>query len=266
MVHYNFGVYHWRQRLRTVLSALGVAVLSLQVWRTSSSRRVRLVATAATAGAVVHGTGAMRRVLHPPPWALDRYKYAVLADELPFERADRALDIGCGTGRSLVGLAPTIPESCTVVGLDVFDNRIILGNAPLLAQRNGRKAGIDVSPVAGDAARLPVATDSQDVLTACRVLHDLPAAYARRPPRGGHGAPDTDAERTLREAHRTCAPDGVLGVLELPITPDDADGAIVSPEMYWRERVSEAGFAIETVERLDRRRRDDQYVLIVATP
>jgi SAM-dependent methyltransferase len=251
MVHYNFGVYHWRQRLRTVLSALGVAVLSLQVWRTSSSRRVRLVATAATAGAVVHGTGAMRRVLHPPPWALDRYKYAVLADELPFERADRALDIGCGTGRSLVGLAPTIPESCTVVGLDVFDNRIILGNAPLLAQRNGRKAGIDVSPVAGDAARLPVATDSQDVLTACRVLHDLPAA---------------DAERTLREAHRTCAPDGVLGVLELPITPDDADGAIVSPEMYWRERVSEAGFAIETVERLDRRRRDDQYVLIVATP
>jgi SAM-dependent methyltransferase len=251
MSHYNFGVYHWQQRLRTTLSALGVAVLSVVLWRRSSSRGARLAATAATAGAVIHGTAAMRRVLFPPPWALERYKYAALADELPFERADRALDIGCGTGRSLVGLAPHVPDSCTVVGLDVFDNRIILGNAPLLARRNGRRAGIDASPVAGDAARLPVATDSQDVLTACRVLHDLPAA---------------DAERTLREAHRVCAPDGALGVLELPIIPDDVDGATVSPEAYWREHVSEAGFAIETVERLDRRRRDDQYVLIVATP
>lgn len=245
---YNFGVYHWRERLRTVLWAVVGAIVSALVWRASSSRRVRLAAAVATVWPVVRGGKTALRTFIPPPWSLERYKYTALADELPFEGAAHALDIGCGTGRSLVGLAPGIPESCTVVGLDVFDSRIILGNGPALARRNGRKAGIDVSPVAGDAARLPVASDSQDVITACRVLHDLSPV---------------DADRTLREARRVCAPDGVLGILELPITPD---GVSTDPETYWRERVVEAGFAIETVERVDRTRRDDQYVLIVTTP
>ena len=79
-------------------------------------------------GGVVHGATAARRLLSPPPWALNREPYATLASALPFARADRALDIGCGTGRSLVGLSPSVPDSCTVLGLDVFDDRIILGN------------------------------------------------------------------------------------------------------------------------------------------
>lgn len=248
MSYYNFGVYHWRQRLQTMLSALGITLLSWLLWRRSASRRIRFGAMVSMAGAVISGGEATRRMLVPPPWTLERYKYDALASHLSFENANRALDIGCGTGRSLVGLAPAIPDSCTVVGLDVFDNRIILGNAPALARRNGRTAGIDVSPVAGDAARLPIATDSQDVVTACRVLHDLPRE---------------NADRTLREARRVCASDGILGVLELPITPD---GVAAPSEEYWHERVTEAGFDIETIERLDRKRRDDQYILIVATP
>lgn len=42
-----------------------------------------------------------------------------------------------------------------MVGLDVFDDRVILGNALLLARRNGRNTGIDATPVVGDVARLP---------------------------------------------------------------------------------------------------------------
>lgn len=213
----------------------------------SGSRPLRGVGIAVTLGAVVRGRRVARHVLSPPPWAIERYKYDALAARLPLERANRVLDIGCGTGRSLVGLAPHVPDSCRVIGFDVFDNRIILGNAPLLAQRNAWNAGIDATPIAGDAARLPFGTNSHDIITACRVLHDLPAA---------------DIDRTLREAHRVCRPDGVLGILELPITPDNAD----DPPKYWRERVSEAGFAIETFERLQRRQDDGQYAVIVATP
>jgi SAM-dependent methyltransferase len=243
---YNFGVYHWRRRFRSVLYSLGALVVVGVLWRRGSSR-LRSIAIAVALGAVIPGVRAVRRVLFPAPWTIERYKYDALAVRLPLEQANHVLDIGCGTGRSLVGLAPHV-ASCRIIGLDVFDDRVILGNAPALAQKNGLNAGIDVTPIAGDAARLPLATDSHDVITACRVLHDLPAA---------------DIDRTLHEAHRVCDPDGVLGILELPITPD---GVSDDPSNYWRNRVSEAGFDIETVERLQRKQGDNRYIIIVATP
>lgn len=180
---------------------------------------------------------------------LDRGSHATLAGALPFAQADHALDIRCGTGRSLVGLAPSVPDSCTVLGLDVFDDRIILGNGPALAEQNSREAGIDVTPIVGDAARLPVATDSQDVVTACRVLHDLPASAVGP---------------ALREAHRVCTAEGTFGMLELPIVPEDTTAP--HPEDYWPDRILQAGFTVTRVERVSRGRRSEPYVLVIATP
>jgi SAM-dependent methyltransferase len=94
-------------------------------------------------GRAVHGATAAGRLLSPPPWALDREPYAALASALPFARADRALDIGCGTGRSLVGLAPSVPESCRVLGLDVFDDHIILGNGPAFPSATSRSNALN---------------------------------------------------------------------------------------------------------------------------
>lgn len=245
---YYFGLYHWRSRLREV--AVGaVAFLGVgAVWRKTPSRSVRALAVALSLPALVRAGRAGAKLLRPPPWALERYKYDALAVELPLEGASEILDIGCGTGRSLVGLAPHLPEDSSVVGLDVFDDRVILGNAPLLARRNARKAGIDVTPIRGDAARLPLASRSQEVVTACRVLHDLPAE--------DHG-------RALREIRRVCAPDGAVGVLELPIVPDGVDA---DPETYWRERVAEAGFGVETVRRVERTRGGEPYIVLAAAP
>ncbi|KYH26214.1 ubiquinone/menaquinone biosynthesis C-methyltransferase UbiE [Halalkalicoccus paucihalophilus] len=245
---YYFGLYHWRSRLRSVLvgccSLLAFALLR----RATPSRGVRLLVAALSLPALLRAGRAGSKLLRPPPWALERYKYDALADELPLGEAARVLDIGCGTGRSLVGLAPHLSEDASVVGLDVFDSRVILGNAPLLARRNAREAGIDVTPVRGDAARLPLASRSQEVVTACRVLHDLPAE--------DHGC-------ALEEIHRVCAPDGTVGVLELPIVPE---GTGSDPETYWRERVAEAGFAVETVRRVERTRGGEPYIVLVAAP
>lgn len=244
---YNFGVYHWRRRLRTLGVALGMALVAAACWR-RDSRRFRLLAIVVMLGAALRGGEVIQHVLSPPPWTVERYKYDALAAELSLGGAERLLDVGCGTGRSLVGLAPHLSNSCAVFGLDVFDDRVILGNAPALARRNGRRAGIDVTPVVGDAARLPLRGGSQDAVTACRVLHDLPASAV---------AP------ALSEAHRVCAPEGQFGLLELPLTPD---GVTAPPEAYWHERVTAAGFDIETATRIDRRGRDDRYVLLVARP
>jgi ubiquinone/menaquinone biosynthesis C-methylase UbiE len=189
----------------------------------------------------------VRRLLVPPPWSVEQYKYDALAERLPSEDADRVLDVGCGTGRSLVGLAPSVPDDCTVAGLDVFDARVILGNGPVLARRNATWADLDAEIVAGDASRLPVADDSQGVVTACRVLHDLPRERA---------------EQALAEVRRVCRPDGTLGVLELSST----HGTDAEPLDYWRGVVSESGFEVRDSRRVVRDGEETGYVVVVAEP
>lgn len=87
-------------------------------------------------------------------------------------------------------------------------------------------------------------------MTACRVLHDLP---------------ESDVDRTLREVHRICTPDGVLGVIELPLA---LDGVSTESAEYWRNWASKSEFDIETFERIQWRQNksDSRYVLIIATP
>lgn len=236
---YYFGLYHWRERgCRLLLGALailgGVAVVS---------RTRRRIVKAVGAGSVLWGVNRVRRalvaLLSPPPWVLDGEKYETLARALPLSETDRLLDVGAGTGRSLVGMAPSIADGCSVVAIDVFDDRIIFGNGPRLTRRNARVTGIEVAPVRGDAARLPVSDGAMDTVTLCRVLHDLQRS---------------DARDALGEARRVCGPDGTVGVLALPyVHESDAD-----PSTYWRELVVEAGFSVETVIE-----REDGYTIIV---
>ncbi|WP_248897707.1 class I SAM-dependent methyltransferase [Haloplanus halobius] len=243
---YFFGVYHWRERLARIgLSALLLVVAAVTFRR--GSRLRRLAAVAVGGGALYRGGDAARRLLSPPPWALDRPKYDALASILPLGDADRLLDVGCGSGRSLVGLAPHVSAAAHVVGLDVFDDRIILGNGPKLARQNGARAGIDVSPVAGDATRLPFDDGAFDVVTACRVTHDIPV---------------DGRDAAFAELRRVCADDGTVGLLELPITPDGVD----DHEAYWRGCLEDADLSVERVATIDRPARDGAYVAIAATP
>lgn len=241
MVYY-FGIYHWRRRFRRLLGAVGLVLVGLLGWRQGGtlSRITGLVLVAAGAK---RGYGPLDRMLSPPPWQPDDWKYRALREAMPYAEAERALDVGCGTGRSLVGLAPAVPDSCRLLGLDVFDDRVILGNGPALARRNAAEAGLDAELVAGDAARLPIADDSQDVVTACRVLHDLPKEAA---------------ESALAEAHRVLDAEGTLGVLELPI-PHESEA---EPLDYWEGLVADAGFAVEEAREVEA----GSYYLLVASP
>jgi SAM-dependent methyltransferase len=246
---YNFGVYHWRRRLGQLLFgllavAVGIVGSGRECDREEGRGRAlpRLLAAGLLAWGGYTTVRTVRRITSPPPWRVDGSKYETLASMLPFGTAGRVVDVGCGTGRSLVGLAPAVPDDATVVALDVFDDRVILGNAPTLARRNAAEAGLPVAPVRGDAAALPLGNGTVDVLTACRVLHDLPR---------------TDAERTLSEARRVLSPHGTLGVLELPIPHDEG----TDPRRYWRGLVADAGFTVEECRTLD-----GSYVLLSATP
>jgi ubiquinone/menaquinone biosynthesis C-methylase UbiE len=239
---YYFGIYHWRRRFRRLVTGLALATAGLLAWGRGGviSRAAGVVLAAA---GVKRGYGPLERMLSPPPWQPDRWKYRALREAMPYAEAEHALDVGCGTGRSLVGLAPAVPADCRLLGLDVFDDRVILGNGPELARRNAAAAGLEAEIVAGDAARLPVEDGSQDVVTTCRVLHDLPRDVA---------------ESALSEAARVLGPDGSLGVLELPI-PHDSEA---EPLDYWEGLVAEAGFAVEEAREVEA----GSYYLVVATP
>jgi SAM-dependent methyltransferase len=244
---YYFGIYHWRSRFRRLLGALAALGIAAFVGRRGRSPFAWPLASLVAVGAAIRAGRTLETLFSPPPWALERYKYDALAETLALSDADRLLDVGCGTGRSLVGLAPHVPSSCSTIGLDPFDDRVILGNGPALARRNARIAGMAVEPVRGDAASLPIAAGSQDVVTACRVLHDLPGDAV---------------DPALRECARVCRDDGVLGVLELPVTPDGVDR---DPEAFWTERVEAAGFDLRYVERVPRPG-GEPYLVVVADP
>ncbi|MDG5819232.1 class I SAM-dependent methyltransferase [Natronococcus sp. A-GB7] len=247
---YYFGVYHWRRRFRSLALAAVALTAAAVVGSRTRSRNRRVAASMAASVAAVRGARTLRQLVGPTPWSLERAKYDALASRLPLDRADRVLDVGCGTGRSLVGIAPHVPARTDVVGLDVFDDRVILGNGPRLARRNADRAGLGVEPVAADAATLPLRDGSVDVATACRLLHDLPAS---------------SAESSLSELRRVCRADGSVGILELPLVPDDVAGD-PDPEAYWVDRVLEAGFEIERLERLELAGRAEPYIVIVARP
>lgn len=80
---YDFGLYHWRERLRSVLLALGVLGGAAWLRRATASRSVRVVAMATALGAVVRLAGPASKLLSPPPWAVERYKYDALVLNSP---------------------------------------------------------------------------------------------------------------------------------------------------------------------------------------
>lgn len=242
---YYFGIYHWRKGVRAAAAIAAATLLAGVASRLRS--RGRLLTGVAALGLGAAGARGVDTLLHPRPWSLNRRRYEALAAALPLEDAESLLDVGCGTGRSLVGLAPAVADDCAVTGLDRFDDRIILGNAPGLARENARKAGLDPELVAGDATEMPLDAGSHEVVTSCMMLHDLPESTARA---------------ALSEMARVCAPEGTVGLVELPLIDDERT---VRPA-FWEELVVDAGLEVESVESFPWPGGEGEYAVVTATP
>ncbi|QLG61814.1 class I SAM-dependent methyltransferase [Halorarum salinum] len=266
MFRYWFGVYHWRRRLRRIGVGLAVALGGVALGTVVATGAAYVAGLVLVFAGLRYGQPALKRLLVPAPWEPDRWQYAPLGHALDLGDADRWLDVGCGTGRSLVGLSGAsraaspngdgvghattadgrgAPRGTRVTALDAFDARVILGNGARLAERNAAAAGLDAEAVRGDAARLPVAGGSQDVVTACRVLHDLPRA---------------DAEAAVAEARRALREGGRFGVLELRTTHEETEEAVA----YWEAMLADGGFDVEVSGEVSRG--DSWYCYLVGTP
>ncbi|WP_313694865.1 class I SAM-dependent methyltransferase [Halorarum halobium] len=225
-------MYHWRRRFRRIGIGVTVAVAGLALGTVVATGPAYVAGLALVFAGLWYGQSALKRLLVPAPWQSERWPYVPLRHALDLDGADRWLDVGCGTGRSLVALAgddvgsDAEPVNDTrVTALDTFDARIILGNGARYARRNAATVGLNAAAVAGDATRLPVRSGSQDVVTACLLLHDLP-----RP----------DAVASLREARRVLADGGQIGLLEPHVTHERTDDVIG----YWEAVLADEGFEV----------------------
>ena len=136
---------------------------------------------------------------------------ATLLERLP-ARAEAVLDLGCGPGETAAGLKERYGTACRVIGLDL---------APGMLDEARRRYGEPVRWLCGDAAALPLADASLDLVVSNLAIQwcpDLEAVLAEvqrvlRP--GGRALINTLAPGTLAEvSHAWSHPERPAALLD----------------------------------------------------
>ncbi|MFJ6081489.1 methyltransferase domain-containing protein [Streptomyces sp. NPDC092369] len=118
-------------------------------------------------------------------FAADGPRYTAAVERIGLRPGQRALDVGCGTGRALPALRAQVGDEGVVLGAD-------LTPAMLTAARREGRAEVALLLVA-DATRLPLATGAVDGIFSAGLVDHVP-----------------DPAAALREWARVTAPGGVL--------------------------------------------------------
>ncbi len=96
------------------------------------------------------------------------YRTAVASLDTP--PGGNVVDAGCGTGRALAALREAVGPQGTVIGADL--------TAEMLRVAAGHGCCAYAQLVEADAARMPLASASQDLVFAAGLLHHLPDAVS----------------------------------------------------------------------------------------
>lgn len=91
-----------------------------------------------------------------------------LIDKAELARAERVVDVGCGTGKAPIAVADRDLPGGEVCGIDASAEMIAL------ARKAAREAGADVAFRQCAMEDLPLAHGSFDVVLSCQALHHVP--------------------------------------------------------------------------------------------
>jgi demethylmenaquinone methyltransferase/2-methoxy-6-polyprenyl-1,4-benzoquinol methylase len=167
---------------------------------------------------------------------------------LDVQRGESVLEIGYGTGHSLVQLARSVGPTGRVIGIDISSGM------RAVAQKRVAEAGVDqlVELHVGDVPPLPMASGLFDAVAMSFTLEVFPL---------------NTIPIVLSECRRVLKPEGRLGVVSMASVAEGQDPSLLERTYVWmhrhfphivdcqpiplEEKLAEAGFRLEKRERID---------------
>jgi SAM-dependent methyltransferase len=130
-------------------------------------------------------------------------------DGLGLRGDETVLDVGCGRGLMLLGVARRLKQG-KAIGVDIWQTVDQSGNRPEATWENARREGVAdrVEIRDGDARKLPFSDATFDVIVSSWALHNI------------YNAPER--EQALREIVRVLKPGGRLGIVDIHHTAEYA--------------------------------------------
>jgi len=153
-------------------------------------------------------------------------------------QSPRVLDIGCGTGRTAIKIAKSLPKGGHLNGIDIYNVNAISGNSLETINRNAKLEGVSDKTTFqfGSATEIPFEDNKFNIVNLSSVLHEV------------HDY--EDKERAMKEIHRVLKPKGFLIIGEWNryswqlILYSGIFCMVFQRRKYWDDLIRKHGFTI----------------------
>jgi SAM-dependent methyltransferase len=153
-------------------------------------------------------------------------------------QSPRVLDIGCGTGKTAIKIAKSLPKGGQLNGIDIYNVNAISGNSLATVNRNAELEGVSDKTTFqyGSATEIPFEDNKFDIVNLSSVLHEV------------HDY--EDKKKAMKEIHRVLKPKGYLLIGEWNryswqlILYSGIVCFVFQRRKYWNDLIRKQGFTI----------------------